>query len=59
MRPINVILSHARNGFWSFAFDHPVHKLWVGGFFSEFAARAHARECAASLGRGVVFSDSH
>ena len=52
---INVKLYRAHNGLWSWAFDHYRHKAWVGGFWSEHAARAHATECAIGIGRTPVF----
>lgn len=55
MRPINVILKRSSRGMWSWCFDHAIHRAFVGGFFSDFAAKAHARECANALGRGVQF----
>jgi len=53
---INVKLYRANNGLWSWAFDHYRHKAWVGGFWSEHAARAHATECAIGIGRTPVFN---
>lgn len=52
---INVRLMQGRSGLWAWEFDHRTIAAWRGGFFSMFAAMAHARECAAGIGREVKF----